>query len=79
MMGSKLIGRYFEESDRSYEFLNTGHTEEIFQEAGKHFSERQRLNSFASIGAISGAVFFRKMAGISSGPVALVVERSFYM
>ena len=64
------MGRYLVGSDLSPEFLNTGHTDDVFHEDGKHFSFRQRLKSFARIGAISGAVFLRTITGISSGLVA---------
>ena len=66
MIGRRLMGRYLVGSDLSPEFLNTGHTDDVFHEDGKHFSFRQRLKSFARIGAISGAVFLRTITGISS-------------
>ena len=74
VMGRWVISRYFDGSHLSPEFLNTGQTDDIFHDDGKHFSFRQRLKSFNNIGASSGAVFFRTVMGISSGPVALEVE-----
>ena len=74
IIGNKLIGLYLDGSALSPEFLKTGQTDENFQDDGKHFSVRQRLNSFVKIGASSGAVFFRTTTGISSGQVALETE-----
>ena len=70
MMLKRLIGLYCDGEERSPEFLKTGQIEEIFHEVGKHFSLRQRLKILASMGDISGDIFFKTMTGTSSGPVA---------
>ena len=70
MMFKRLIGLYCDGEERSPEFLKTGQIEEIFHEVGKHFSLRQRLKILASMGDISGDIFFKTMTGTSSGPVA---------
>ena len=57
------------------EFLYTAQTEHFDHDDGKHRSRRQRLKSFARIGASSEPVFLSTTTGISSGPVALEVER----
>ena len=42
---------------------------------GKHFSFKQRLNSFDRIGDSSGCNCFKTTTGIGSGPVALPDSR----
>ena len=70
-IGRRLIGRYLEGSHRSPEFLNTGHTDDLFQEFGKHDCRIHLLNSLDRMGDNSAVKFFRTTTGISSGPTAL--------
>ena len=72
----RLIGWYWEGTERSPAFYKTGQSDESFHISGKRFSSRQQLKSFARIGDNFGLMCFRTTTGISSGPVALV-ESSF--
>lgn len=60
-----VIDPYCDEDKRSIVFLKV----DTFHKLGMHFSFRQRLNSFASIGDNSGLVILRT-TGILFGPVA---------
>ena len=51
-------------------FLNTGTTDETFQQSGKKDSFRQILKSLASMYESSGSEFFRTTTWIQSGPDA---------
>ena len=51
-------------------FLNTGITDETFQQSGKQDSFRYILESSRSMYEISGSPFFRTTTGIQSGPNA---------
>ena len=51
-------------------FLNTGTTEETFQQSGKQDSFRHLLKRLASIYESSGSQFFKTTTGIQSGPDA---------
>ena len=62
----KLTGRYFLAVDLSPTFLNTGTTDETFQQFGKQDSFRQILNSSAKIYESSGSQFFRTTTGMLS-------------
>ena len=64
MMGRRLIGRDLEESQRSPEFLKTGHTEECFQLNGKHDCLIHLLKSLDKIGVSSGLGALRTTTGI---------------
>ena len=68
------MGRYFVESHLSPEFLKTGHTDEFFQDLGKHDSLRHLLKSLDNIGEISADRCFKTITGISSGPTAFDVS-----
>ena len=61
--------------DLSLTFLNTGTTEETFQQSGKQDSFRQLLKSLASMYESSGSQFFRTTTGIHSGPDAFDESR----
>ena len=52
-------------------FLNTGTTDETFQQPGKQESFRHILRSLASIHESAGSQFFRTTTGIQSGPDAI--------
>ena len=54
--------------DLSSTFLNTGTTNEIFQQSGKQDSSRHILKSSASMYESSGSQFFRSTTGVQSGP-----------
>ena len=56
--------------DISPTFLNTGTTEETFQQSRKQDSFRHLLESLASMYESSGSQFFRTTTGIQSGPDA---------
>ena len=64
----RLTGWQFLAVDLSPTFLNTGTTDETFQQSGKQVSFRQLLKSLASICESSGSQFFRTTTGIQSGP-----------
>ena len=57
--------------DLSPTFLNTGTTDETFQQSGKQDSFRHLLKNLASMYESSGSQFFRTTTGIQSGPDAL--------
>ena len=61
--------------DLSSTFLNTGTTNEIFQQSGKQDSSRHILKSSASMYESSGSQFFRTTTGIQSGPDAFDKSR----
>ena len=54
--------------DLSPTFLNTGTTDETFQQFGKQDSFRHLLKSLVSTYESSGSQFFRTTTGIQSGP-----------
>ena len=54
--------------DLSLTFLNTGTTDETFQQSEKQDSFRHLLKSSASMYKGSGSQFFRTTTGIQSGP-----------
>ena len=56
-------------------FLNTGSTDETFQQSGKQDSFRHILKSLASMYESSDSQFFRTTTGIQSGPDALDESR----
>ena len=56
-------------------FLNTGTTDETFQQSGKQDSFRHILMSAASTYESSGTQFFRTTTGIQSGPDAFDESR----
>ena len=64
----RLTGQYFLAVDLSPTFLNTGTTDETFQQFGKQDSCRHLLKSLASMYESSGSKFFRTTTGIQSGP-----------
>ena len=55
--------------------LNTGTTDETFQQSGKQDSFRHLLKSSASMHESSGSQFFRTTTGIQSGPDAFDESR----
>ena len=61
--------------DLSLTFLNTGTTNETFQQSGKQNSFRLMLKSPAKIYESSGAQFFRTTTGIQSGPDAFAESK----
>ena len=62
-------------TDLSLTFLNTGTTNETFQQSGKQDSFRHLLKSSASMYESSGSQFFRTTTGIQSGPDAFDESR----
>ena len=60
----RLTGRQFLAVDLSPTFLNTGTTNETFQQSGKQDSFRHLLKSSASMYECSGSQFFRTTTGI---------------
>ena len=56
-------------------FLNTGTTDETFQQSGKQDYFRHVLKSSASMHESSGSQFFRTTTGIKSGPDAFDESR----
>ena len=64
----RLTGWYILAVELSPTFLNTGTTEETFQQSGKQDSFRHLLKSSASMQESSGSQFFRTTTGIQSGP-----------
>ena len=71
----RLTGRQFLAVDLSPTFLNTGTTEETFQQSRKQGSFRHLLKSLASMPESSGSQFFRTTTGIQSGPDAFDESR----
>ena len=63
----RLTGWYFLAVDLSPTFLNTGSTNETFQQSGKQDSFRHILKSSASMYENSGSQFFATTTGIQSG------------
>ena len=63
-----LTGPQFLAVDLSPIFLNTGTTNETFQQSGKQDSFRHILKSSASVYESSGSQFFGTTTGIQSGP-----------
>ena len=61
--------------DLSPTFLNTGTTDETFQQSGKQDSLRHLLKSSANMYENSGSQFFRTTTGIQSGPDAFGKSR----
>ena len=66
----RLTGWYFLAADLSSTFLNTGTTNETFQQSGKQDSFRCLLESSASMYESSGSQFFRITTGTQLGPGA---------
>ena len=64
--------------DLSPTFLNTGTTDETFQQSGKQDSFRHILKSSASMYEISGSQFVRTTTGIQSGPGTCVHHPESY-
>ena len=73
----RLTGRLFLAVDLYPTFLNTGTTDETFQQSGKHNSFRHILKSLASMYESSGSQFFTTTTGIQSGPDAFDESRFF--
>ena len=65
-----LTGRSFLAVDLYTTFLNTGTTDETFQQSGKQDSIRHLVKNTTSNYESSGSQFFRKTTGIKSGPDA---------
>ena len=61
--------------DLSPTFLNTGTTDETFQQSGKQDSFRHLLKSLASVYESSGSQIFRTTTGIQSEPDAFDESR----
>ena len=71
----RLTGRLFLAVDLSSTFLNTGTTNETFQQSGKQDPFRHILKSSATMYQSSGSQFFRTTTGIQSGPDAFDESR----
>ena len=71
-------GQQFLAVDLFPTFLNTGTTDETFQQSRKQDSFRHILNSSASMYESSGSQFSRTTAGIQTGPDAFKVRYDLF-
>ena len=78
MINNPTIYKFFKDFTnhrKKSKFLNTGTTNETFQQSGKQDSFRHILKSSASVYECSGSQFFRTTTGIQSGPDAFDESR----
>ena len=73
--GKRLTGQYFLYVDLSTILLNTGTTDETFQQSGKQDSFRRLLTNSAMMLKSSSSEFFRTTTGIQSRPDAFHKSR----